>query len=367
LKSAQHCVYLISVTSQDHHLKEALKNGNDKLIIRIWKGGARWWNLNSTKCQHEATIYLAQAEVSGYRIAHCIFQDIVIPQVLYFSHDCQVNEKNDCWALFSYVGTHSIYFSNYNSVFASNMVKVRQEFGFLEPHPRHGRVHEDLSLEYAMNVLKGVIIPIHTYFANSNLDSMNNDLKFLSSETPWCYNTMLEKYDKILSNLKPNNQKWNTIMNLCTKCLHKLKQEEITSLPPVLCHLDLQPQNILFEGNETIPKIKCVLDWEEAAYADPRFELLLLCRKVCCNDAQANAIWGYYQCCMEENLGRIEPWLNLETLHSVITLTLQGLDVGGRGSTWEKQCDLLGKIERELKRLVWRGWEFCEVDFGNEN
>ena len=381
LKSAQHSVYLISVTSQDQLLKEALKSGNNTLIIRIWKGGARWWNLNSTQFQDGSNIDLAQAEVSGYRIAHCVFQRNivipVIPYVLYFSHDYRYDALNSdkyCWALFSYVGEESNYFSNYNSAFAANMVKIRHEFGFLEPHPRHGRVHQDRSLEYAMNVLNSVIIPIHTFFIESNLDEIHDDLKVLCNENPWCYGTMLEMYDATLSQLqniqhdipKQNIQKWDMIINICIKCLQHLKLEEISSLPNVLCHLDLQPQNLLFDGKDPIPNIKCVLDWEEAAYADPRFELLLLCRKVCCNNAQANAIWEYYQEITHMHLGRMEPWLNLETLHSVITLTLQGLNVGRRGGTqWEKQRDLLGKIERELKRLVWRGWEFCEVDFGD--
>ena len=103
----------------------------------------------------------------------------------------------------------------------------------------------------------------------------------------------------------------------------------------------------------------------EAAYADPRFELLLICRKICSNDIQANTIWNYYQeqilkYSHHYQIGTIDPWLKLETLHSIITLTLQGLNIGGRGATqWEKQCDIFHKINRELLRLVCRGWDFC--------
>ena len=50
-------------------------------------------------------------------------------------------------------------------------------------------------------------------------------------------------------------------------------------------------------------------------------------------------------------IGPIDPWLKLETVHSLITLSMQGLNLGGR-SPWEGRPELWKKIIRELKRLV---------------
>ena len=48
--------------------------------------------------------------------------------------------------------------------FPTTMIKVRHEFGFSEPHPRHGRVPTDECLDYSMMILQNVVIPIQTYF-----------------------------------------------------------------------------------------------------------------------------------------------------------------------------------------------------------
>jgi aminoglycoside phosphotransferase (APT) family kinase protein len=93
--------------------------------------------------------------------------------------------------------------------------------------------------------------------------------------------------------------------------------------------MDCQPQNMIFYRSESETHVSSVLDWEEAAYADPRFELILLGRKVCANREQADIIWKTYEdeC---QTLGDIEPWLRLETLHSIITLVLQGHESSSR-------------------------------------
>ena len=51
-----------------------------------------------------------------------------------------------------------------SNTFIHNMVKIRYEFGFDEPHPRHGRVNTAQALEYALHVLYRVVIPIHSTF-----------------------------------------------------------------------------------------------------------------------------------------------------------------------------------------------------------
>jgi hypothetical protein len=168
-------------------------------------------------------------------------------------------------------------------------------------------------------------------------------------------------------------------------------------LAPVLVHMDLQPQNLIFRRNARTDEraidddtpdsdsatIFSVLDWEDTAWADPRFELLLLCRKVCANRQQAERIWSEYDTAMiiteeEEvessnsncrvhhhekqnvhSLGPIDPWLQLETVHSVTTILLQSMDLlnGGR-NPWETKNDLWGKLQREFVR-----WD--QRHFGN--
>jgi hypothetical protein len=105
------------------------------------------------------------------------------------------------------------------------------------------------------------------------------------------------------------------------------------------------------------------LDWEEAAFADPRFELLLLCRKVCANRSQADEVWKVYREELPQpNLGSVEPWLKLETVHSLTTLLLQSMDLlGGGRNPWETKPDLWGKIQREFYRLASSGWAFCNI------
>jgi aminoglycoside phosphotransferase (APT) family kinase protein len=127
-------------------------------------------------------------------------------------------------------------------------------------------------------------------------------------------------------------------------------------MSPVLVHMDLQPQNILLrktqQNCENRSIVVSVLDWEESAWADPRFELILLCRKVCANREQANHVWNLYQKTMGDSvaIGNIQPWLELETLHSLTALLLQATAKGGR-SPWEARNDLLDKIEREFQRF----------------
>jgi len=149
----------------------------------------------------------------------------------------------------------------------------------------------------------------------------------------------------------------------------------------VLCHCDLQPQNLIFWTEEPpwsasestsldIPNVACILDWEEASWADPRFELILLCRKVCANMEQATSVWIYYVNRVAAwasahgigsmDVGRIEPWLKLEAVHSLAILLLQTQNLSGRGAQWEDKANLLSKMDREFSRLTTLGWEFCK-------
>ena len=56
-----------------NRLIEALQCGDHKLILRVWKKGARWWNLNMNHTQKSSsssattTLSMAKSEVAGYR------------------------------------------------------------------------------------------------------------------------------------------------------------------------------------------------------------------------------------------------------------------------------------------------------------
>merc|ERR1712037_915247 len=71
-------------------------------------------------------------------------------------------------AIMEYVGDECTRFIDngwkLDNLFRRGMVKIRHEFGFDEPHPRHGRVPTEKSLPYAMHVLEEVILPIHCAF-----------------------------------------------------------------------------------------------------------------------------------------------------------------------------------------------------------
>ncbi len=518
LKSAQQYVLLLTVKLQftptgtplgkmDTKLADMEnKQGNRKMVLRIWKNGARWWNLNLKSFFHldndergeresEKNGYindsltlchdLAKAEAAGYIVAKKALEHytklcgqrgrehetcldpfletkVCIPTLIHFQKgdlDKISSENALPWALFTYVGEDSNSLINATKdehqewimcdKFIDDMVKIRHEFGFDEPHPRHGRVNIEQALEYAMHVMDTIIIPLHTAFFDCYYNMMDNGdkednlsspavtiqhpllqqhesdlylvnyfmyrydmdrrntLTSTSTEDKACrYKNMVDIYSDIMSHLKKKiiitstkasvdqsetlNEskflKFKVFLNMLDKCVIALQEESkainsegLAYLPGVLCHLDLQPQNMILcrDKNNTsgdvyeIPKIFSVLDWEESCFADPRFELLLLCRKVVANRNQADALWKRYENVMlnrfdklskidntKSMLGSIEPWLKLETVHSVITLFMQGMDLGGR-SPWEGSDELWKKILREVERLVNLGWEFC--------
>ena len=387
-------------------IHRALKRGAGKLILRQWISSARFWNLNNVLDVTEVRL-LANSEVTGYRIAKQILdvngrdnsvtenKGEIIPEVLYFSDDyennCDANNQL-YWALLSFVGSGSENFGHrryHDDNFTRQMVKVRREFGFDEPHPRHGRVDENRSEAYAMKLLEYVVIPIHHFFyCHSHHDesswSRYHDNKMISRQCSISYYDMILVYENALKAIQENVDVVSTIdrdkylsllMSVVAQCLKVLYENEkhINQLTATLVHCDLQPQNVIFwkrpcdvTDKSFIPEISSVLDWEEATFADPRFELLLICRKVCANKIQAYNIWEYYKLKISEldheiDIGPIEPWLQLEGVHSIVTLTLQGLNLlGGGRNPWETKNDLRDKIERELHRLISLGMTFCQ-------
>ncbi|KAL3821821.1 hypothetical protein ACHAXA_003323 [Cyclostephanos tholiformis] len=498
----------------------ALRRGRNRLVLRQWRRGACWWNLNTNRyddiesecrgptfrgipCHNvhgrgekSTAIHASCAEVAGYRLARLALSynhefeasllttlsrnnsasvdfdndnnqgeeqqnmnefwlhnstrknvRIYIPEVIYFSHDDASERDSTPWALMSYFDNDAsneveipprpleietddggpcediIHFDDMHPLtnsatmlpcyhFPSTMVKTRREFGYDEPHPRHGRVRTDECLNYAMMILRDVVIPIQSFFFSLRPNAIYHkrvmeSLRFLGcfdSNTkranqkpkPFQYHDMIAVYHHALNRLSKANMGSNDtakddgridfVLRMLDKCLNALSCEWIETggrpppLPPVLCHMDLQPQNLAFKREcDHIIRNCCVasvMDWEEACYADPRFEILLICRKVLANREQAETLWRAYSIFVHQfsrslslkstaevhwTIGDIEPWLKLETVHSLCTLSLQAMDLLGVGrSPWETKQDLWGKIERERLRLVQMGWLFCD-------
>ena len=444
---------LVVATKEDW--KQALSDGDAKLVVRLWKHGSRWWNLHQrttsevdSTCDESAdeataTLLLAASELAGYRLARRSLPHLRIPRVLAtgrrdrkstYHHDRQPDTHYFAWAIMEYVGETSTLFRSSSSLsslddsWTRGMIKVRDEFGFSEPHPRWGRVPTAQALDYAKTVLGQVTIPLHRAMNESRRTGERDDtIRLLSGlsgyqvrastrkngeptsvMTGYTYQTMIKLYQQAYAKMqvtysqmvKNDEQLLSAIQNL-GRALHYLQDEaqslQPPTLPPVLVHMDCQPQNLLFgtsssstsssNQESSLPRVASVLDWEEAAYADPRFELLMVCRKVVANREQADILWEMYQTEMNDgqaatgsdpsrggpwpqqlqqqqqlSLGPIEPWLHLETVHSLTTLILQSMDLlGGGRSPWETKPDLWGKIDREFQRLIRSGWELATL------
>ena len=145
-----------------------VRTGGSRIIVRQWRGSSRWWNLNNNQMESSPK-RLARAEVAAYQLARKALSHLGLPQVLHFQDDfgqtqSLTSDSQYPWAIFSYVGAHSIHFCSkdrfeYSTQWIDQMVKVRHEFGFDEPHPRWGRVPLDRAEEFALHVLRTVTIP----------------------------------------------------------------------------------------------------------------------------------------------------------------------------------------------------------------
>ena len=412
LKSAQQQVWMLSnIKYPSQPLPQAwqtaLETGNGRLVVRQWNASSCWWNLNRNQPGSEdaflARVSLARSEVAGYRISRTALYEVNIPDVLHFSHEDFDNIRNhqpsiidnNPWAVLAYVGHDSAHFNSEwkpDHYWMNGMVKDRFEFGFQEPHPRWGRVPDTECVAYTKGVLRQVILPLHRHIRdNQNSMVLASERKSLRAPvwppgSGFSYRTMVDIYDHEQKKMKQafvmsgsDDQKIVATLDLLQLSIEELSKQEPYWQQPiqplVLCHMDCQPQNLIFAqhagGNggsgssKSLPKIASVLDWEEAALADPRFELLLLCRKVCANRDQAEEIWVTYEHEFPQTaLGPLKPWLALETVHSITSLLLQSMNLlGGGRSPWESKPDLLGKIHREIRRLVVeQRWGFCDID-----
>ena len=295
-KSAQQRVLIFHYDSTDDEerahvspLRGVLESGGNCLVVRIWRGGSRWWNLTQAKDVQA----LAAAELQGYQWAHKALGRKV-PKLLYAS-----KENESPWALFEYVGHRSKRFNDksfvYDQYWTETMIKVRDEFGFHELHPRWGRVPVKESWLYTKRVLHQVTIPLHQYFYQNEHVVGSDEVRLLcgdlGSETSgYTYMKMVRSYRKAFVAMKESlectsnkDTRLSQAIDALEKCIKELEKEHVPPLPCVLLHMDCQPQNLVFAKtlNEEDPWcVSSILDWEDCAYGDPRFEILLLGRKV---------------------------------------------------------------------------------------
>jgi hypothetical protein len=371
-KSAQQSVWIIHVKevleSGPLHIhmaetwQKALTRGRNHLVIRQWKAGARWWNLHQAK----NVLELARAELSGYEQASKIFNTedslLRIPLILH-----QELYPEITWAVLEYVGPESAMFDDKHCVYDDSkiqqMIRIRFEFGFDEPHPRWGRLPptDECCLSYALMLIDQVILPIHQQQQGQGIQIME---MAADRADIFQYSSMISTYEKALMDIQKSlaqqstemSEKFARWISTLAQAIERLKlfSRSISPLPAVLVHMDLQPQNLLM-GKIAKSKqlvVRSVLDWEDCALADPRFDLLMICRKVVANKTQAMAIWKHYEVKTHRNLGPIEVWLQLETTHSITTLLSQKMNLlGGGRNPWETETDLWGKLERESQRL----------------
>mmetsp|Transcript_14962 Transcript_14962/g.29897 ORF Transcript_14962/g.29897 Transcript_14962/m.29897 type:complete len:450 (+) Transcript_14962:235-1584(+) len=406
--SARHAVFLLpgvrpsSCTSAPAApgggaITAAASRGGGIIVIRVWRDAPRWWDVGGNPAPAAS---VAWAEVAGYRLARRALKGaaagVVVPDVLHFdpggTDDAEGAVGGDRygdgdgsslpWALMEYVGAGSAAFeerTHDGGKFVQDMVKMRREFGADEPHPRHGRVDAEQAERYAMMVLKAVVLPMHAYFRFVlSPDEGAEDLAALGP--PKTYVGMAEfaacaaggsaarlRAAVASSGSEECRTRLLRLAAVLDASASRLRAEPPpTDVPgPALCHCDLQPQNLIFHTGggpadaAEVPRVACVLDWEEAGWADPRFELLLICRKVCANRSQADSIWGAYADALRETTGAdagpLDPWLALEGVHSIAT-------EAGKVADRPDDSNVLGKVERELERLGRLGWVFDTVE-----
>lgn len=252
-KSAQQRVFIIKFNANIDTVKSSsplpkiLESGGYRLVLRIWKGGSRWWNLNQAKNVRA----LASTEVAGYQLAHTALQD-KIPKLIYFS----IDQEGPPWALLEYVGEASARFDEtskvYDQYWTKSMIKVRDEFGFSEQHPRWGRVPVQESLSYAVRVLDQIILPLHKFFFENPAVAYESQAQFLfgpfEGEKGYTYDTMVCLYKDSLDNMQ-NSMKNSNIESkdfrladsllVLEKCLDEICSRRVEPLPFVLLHSKL--------------------------------------------------------------------------------------------------------------------------------
>ena len=94
-KSAQQQVWIITtVKEQASEWEDVICAGQNRLVVRVWKGGCQWWNLHQNLSPHE----LAQTELLGYQLGRQALTErgVTIPRVLFSQSS---NTKECPWAV----------------------------------------------------------------------------------------------------------------------------------------------------------------------------------------------------------------------------------------------------------------------------
>jgi Choline/ethanolamine kinase len=490
-RHTEHFSYPTNPSSEPQQMRlDALRRGNNYVVIKIWTGTSRWWNcshidahttmngsntlsdrkegsssttnngdnLDDKSHRQREEHQIAQQEIFGYECADTIFTHIqnstvattndkidsndscipnnfTIPKILYSSiTTTSINGDDDHtdstvkqppWCIMEYVGPYSSYFRQhplyrtFDTTYLDSMIPTRIEYGYDEPHLRWGRLPIHSCLPYTIQLLQTFVVPLHRYYyknVHQNNPSHAHGQLPTAQMNVYYFETMLKiLITKYAVYIEPNVSRVVELdsashpavaTTVLKSASHMLKMaintlnkdgnvSSITNLSPVLCHMDLQPQNIIFATSSasastpsTTTEHSCchilsILDWEEATYADARFELLLICRKVCANREQADYIWQYYEEQINESidwkeqklqLGSIVPWLKLEAIHSITSMLLECVAYGGRGcdiqhsssttisNPSQNDINLYQKIQREFQRLYSLGVTCCNTD-----
>jgi len=157
------------------------------------------------------------------------------------------------------------------------LIRPRFKYGYEEYHPRWGRLSVDQSLPYALAIIDQVLVPLH----KSNITELSPDLRVSSWGVRFHFLDVADRVRVQLSAVQTcDSHMRNAVefaVSVTCRAMTLWKRSGLQSeqrIPCVLCHMDLQPQNV---SRDAMGKILFVFDWEEAAWADPTFELLLLC------------------------------------------------------------------------------------------
>lgn len=237
-----------------------------RLVLRVWRASSRFASLGVTrrspdpKCRalHRLArepAAVAKIEVAGYRLARAAVPGLEIPEVLLFREG---EGGGPAFALFRFVEAPGP---------EPRMVKARLEFGAEEEHLRHGRLPSAAVLPYCSDLIAAFLLPLaHRCWSEPPAPQIPR------TTTPDLLAAYAAASSLLSSRLLPSSPPpLRAAVPSLPPLLSRLSSllPDLPPLPPTLVHLDLQPQNLLFGPAGIVG----VLDFEEAAVADPRLEV----------------------------------------------------------------------------------------------
>ncbi|GMI45001.1 hypothetical protein TrCOL_g9319 [Triparma columacea] len=389
LKSAQHKVYKVQ-----YEVKGGGGEGGGLVtsVLRVYVGASSWWNLYLDSCPSDL---LPPAEIStSEHLCYTLTQKYYdqappsfgprSPSMRTFQPSVLGSSSN--WLSLSYV-PHTPF---------PHMIPDRVEFGFLEPHPRHGRLEPRDCLGYCCMVLEGYFYRVckGAWKEGGGKGEVNPrdvvgrvEKVMKEVEGRGVGGGRAEEVKRMASELGRDYfagvEEWRGGGEEGANDGGERSEKTVPYLPPVVVHCDLQPQNLCLgtaqdvggerregtwtrrEDNDTTTTtttyfIEGVVDYEEARFADPRFELMFMCRRVCCDLEQASIVWGMFSEFSKGEgweVGGLEGWMKLECLVTLAGCVVRGSGMGeewikkeGRGEGRQDQEEEWRKYEREIER-----------------